>query len=144
MLLKTQQMQKALFSCIKKIYIKKQTGLSIIKYSILTVTIITIRDSVLWRLKAVTMRLVLESFKILVLASSFWYFLWRPAFILQKTSHCDGHKCNHLWRFWDSLKTVTKKTVIESFKSPSLSVFVTICDLVYFYTSLAYSTDLLI
>jgi hypothetical protein len=40
---------------------------------------------------------------------------------------------------------VTMKTVIESFKSPFLSgSFVTICDLDYFYTSLAYSTDLLI
>jgi hypothetical protein len=37
----------------------------------------------------------------------------------------------------DSLKTVTKKTVIESFKSPSLAgFFVTVCDRVYFYTSL--------
>jgi hypothetical protein len=45
----------------------------------------------------------------------------------------------------DSLKAVTEKTIIESFKSPSLAgVFVTICDLVYFYTSLAYSKDLLI
>jgi hypothetical protein len=37
------------------------------------------------------------------------------------------------------------KTVIESFKSPSLSgFFVTICGFVYFYTSLAYLADLLI
>jgi hypothetical protein len=174
------------------------------KYRNVTVTIVTICDSVLWRLKVVTMRLVLESFERLVLASSFWDFLWRPAFILQNPSHCDGHKCdhlwqfcdslkavtmrlvlesfkslvlagffwdflwlfftfwrsafilqkpshccghkcNHLWRFCDSLKTVTKKTVIESFKNPSLAgFFVTICDLVYFYTSLAYSTDVLI
>jgi hypothetical protein len=43
-------------------------------------------------------------------------------------------------------KTVTLWwSQIESFKSPSLAgVFVTICDFVYFYTSLAYSTDLLI
>jgi hypothetical protein len=35
--------------------------------------------------------------------------------------------------------------VLESFKSLSLAgFFVTICDFVYFYTSLAYSTDLLI
>jgi hypothetical protein len=33
------------------------------KYRIVTVTIVTIYDSVLWRLKAVTMRLVLENFK---------------------------------------------------------------------------------
>jgi hypothetical protein len=71
-----------------------------------------------------------------------FYFLRRSAFILQKPSHCDVHKCNHLWRFCDSLKAVTKKTVIESFKSPSLAgFFVIICDLVYFYTSLAYSTN---
>jgi hypothetical protein len=73
----------------------------------------------------VAMRLVLESFKSLDLASSFWDF-------------CDGQlfhyknqkpKCNHLWRFCDSLKAVTMKTVIESFKSPSLAgFFVTICD----------------
>jgi hypothetical protein len=56
------------------------------KYRIVTVTIVTICDSVLWRLKVVTMRLVLESFKSLVLASSFWGFLRRPAF-----------ECNHLW-----------------------------------------------
>jgi hypothetical protein len=44
----------------------------------------------------------------------------------------------------DSLKAVTMKTVTESFKSPSLAgFFVTICDLVYFYTSLAHSKDLL-
>jgi hypothetical protein len=43
------------------------------------------------------------------------------------------------------LKVVTMKMVIESFKSYSLSgFFVTIFDLVYFYTSLAYSKDLLI
>jgi hypothetical protein len=37
------------------------------------------------------------------------------------------------------------KNVIETFKSHILAgFFVTICDLVYFYTSLAYSTDLLI
>jgi hypothetical protein len=54
------------------------------KYHIVTVTVVAFCDSVLWRLKAVTMRLVLESFK-----------------------------------------------------SPSLfGFFVTICDLVYFYTSL--------
>jgi hypothetical protein len=40
------------------------------KYRIVTVTIIKICDSVLWRLKAVTMGMVLESFKSLVLASS--------------------------------------------------------------------------
>jgi hypothetical protein len=65
---------------------------------------------------------VLESFKSLVLAGFFWdflwfffyflwlffYFLWRPAFILQNPSHYDGDKCNHLWRFCDSLKAVTK------------------------------------
>jgi hypothetical protein len=50
------------------------------KYRIVTVTNVTICGSVLWRLKAVTIRLVLESFKSLVLASSFWDFLWRPAF----------------------------------------------------------------
>jgi hypothetical protein len=77
----------------------------------------------LWRLKVVTMRLVLESFKRLVLASSFWDFLWRPAFILQNPSHYDGHKCEHLWRICDSLKAVTMKTVKGSFKSPSLSGF---------------------
>jgi hypothetical protein len=38
----------------------------------ITVTIVTICNFVLWRLKAVTMRLVLESFKSLVL----WDFLW--------------------------------------------------------------------
>jgi hypothetical protein len=93
------------------------------KYRIVTVTIVTICDSVLWRIKAVTMRLVLESFKSLVLASSFWDFLWRPAFILQNSSHYDGHKCDHLWRFCDSLKAVTMTTVKESFKSPSLYGF---------------------
>jgi hypothetical protein len=36
------------------------------KYHIVMVTFVTICDSVLRRLKAVTMRLVLESFKILV------------------------------------------------------------------------------
>jgi hypothetical protein len=95
-------------------------------------------------------RLVLESFKSLVLAAFFWDFLWLffyflwlfytiwVSFILQKPAHYDGHKCNHLWWFCDSLKAVTKKAVIESFKSPSLaSFFVTIYDLVYFYTSLA-------
>jgi hypothetical protein len=75
----------------------------------------------------------------------FFYFLRRSAFILQKPSYCDGHKCDHLWRFCDSLKAVTMKTVIESFKSPSIpGFFVTICDFVYFYTSLPYSTDFLI
>jgi hypothetical protein len=93
------------------------------KYHHVTVTIVTICDSVLWRLKAMTMRLVLESFKRLVLASSFWDFLWRPAFMLQNPSHCDGYKCDHLWQFCDSLKAVTLKTVKESFKSPSLSGF---------------------
>jgi hypothetical protein len=53
----------------------------------------------------------------------FWDFLWRPAFILQNPSHYDSHKCDHLWRFCDSLKAVTMKTVKESFKSPSLSGF---------------------
>jgi hypothetical protein len=77
----------------------------------------------LWRLKAVTIRLVLESFKSLVLGSSFWDFLWRLAFILQNQSHCDGHKCDRLWRFCDSLTAVTMKTNKESFKSPSLSGF---------------------
>jgi hypothetical protein len=43
------------------------------------------------------------------------------------------------------LKAVTVKMVIKSFKIPSLAVFfVAICELIYFYTSLAYSTDLLI
>jgi hypothetical protein len=93
------------------------------KYRIVTVTTETICDSILWLLKAVTIRLVLENFKSLVLASSFWDFLWRPAFILQNLSHCDGHKCDYLWRFGDSLKVVTMKTVKENFKSPSLSGF---------------------
>jgi hypothetical protein len=83
-------------------------------------------STVLWRLIAVTMRLVLESFKSLVLASSFWDFLWRPAFILQNSSHCDGHKSDHLRRICDSLKAVTMKTVTERFKSPSLACF--FCD----------------
>jgi hypothetical protein len=52
------------------------------------------------------LEVVLESFKSLVLASSFWDILWRSAFILQNPSHCDGHKCDHLWRFCDSLKVV--------------------------------------
>jgi hypothetical protein len=86
------------------------------KYRIVTVTIVTICDSLLWRLKAVTMRLV-------YLVSSFWDFLWRPAFILQTPSHCDGHKCDDLWRNCDSLKAVTMKTIQESFKRPSLSGF---------------------
>jgi hypothetical protein len=74
----------------------------------------------------------------------FFYFLWRPVFILQNPSHYYGHKSIHLWRFFDSLKSVTKKTVIESFKSPALAVFfVTICDLVYFYTSLAWAMAVL-
>jgi hypothetical protein len=64
------------------------------KYRIVTVTIVTICDSVLWRLKEVTMRLVLESIKSLVLASSYWDFSWRPAFILQNPSHFDSHKCD--------------------------------------------------
>jgi hypothetical protein len=102
-------------------------------YRIVAVTIATICDSILWRLKTVTMRMVLESFKSLVLASSFWDVLWRPAFKFQKPSHCNGHKCNHLWRFCDSLKAVTMKTIKESFKSPSLSgFFVIICDFVFF------------
>jgi hypothetical protein len=65
----------------------------------------------------------LESFKSLILSSSFWDFLWRPAFILQNPSHCAGHKCDHLWRFCDSLKAVTMKTGKESFNCPSLSGF---------------------
>jgi hypothetical protein len=40
-------------------------------YRTVTVTIPTICDSVLWQLKPVKMRLVLENFKSLVLASSF-------------------------------------------------------------------------
>jgi hypothetical protein len=59
-----------------------------------------------------------------VLASSFWD--WRPAFILQSLSHCDGHNCDHLWRFCDSLKAVTMKTDKESCKSPSL--YLAFCD----------------
>jgi hypothetical protein len=107
------------------------------------------------RLKAVTMRLVLESFKSLVLAGFFWDFLWlfftfsdffllfeTVSFYIAKTSTLWR---SHLWRFCDSLKAVTKKMVIESFESPSWAgFFVTICNLVYFYTSLAYWTDLLI
>jgi hypothetical protein len=70
----------------------------------------------------------------------FFSFLRGSAFILQKPSYCEGHKCDHLWRY-----TVTMKTVVESFKSPSIpGFFVTICDFVYFYTSLPYSTDFLI
>jgi hypothetical protein len=62
---------------------------------------------------------------------------------VQKPSHCDGHKCDHLWRFRDSLNVVTMKTVKLSFISPSLAgFFVIICYLVYFYTSLTYSTNL--
>jgi hypothetical protein len=106
------------------------------KYHIVTVTIVTLCDSVWWRLKSVTMHLILKCFKSLVLASSFLDFLWRPAFILQNPSHCDGNKCDHFWQFCDSLKAVTKKTDIECFKSPSLAgFFVTICDLIYYYTS---------
>jgi hypothetical protein len=95
-------------------------------------------------LKAVIMRFVLESFKSLVWASSILTF-------------CDGRllhdKTVTLWRsqMWPFVtnlwlaKMVTIKTVKESFKHPFLSgFFVTLCGLVYFYTSLAYSTDLLI
>jgi hypothetical protein len=72
---------------------------------------------------------------------NFFFVFWDG--ISQKPSHCDGHKCYHLWRFCDSIKAVTMKTVIERFKSPSLAgFFVAICDLIYFYTSLAYSTHL--
>jgi hypothetical protein len=87
--------------------------------------------------------------------------------------HYDGHICDHLWLFFvktlgsfkslpkycivtvtivticDSvlwrLKAVTMNTVIESFKNPSLSGYLmTVCDFVYFYTSLPYSYNLLI
>jgi hypothetical protein len=55
--------------------LKKNPQKTFPKYRIVTVTILTIYDSVFCRLKAVTMWLVLESFKGLVLASSFWDFL---------------------------------------------------------------------
>jgi hypothetical protein len=63
----------------------------------------------LWRLKGVAVWLVFESFKSLVLVSSFWDFLWRPAQLL----YC---KIRHI-------VTVTMKTIKESFKITSLSGF---------------------
>jgi hypothetical protein len=63
--------------------------LHIPKYRNVTVTIVTICDSVLWRLKAVTMRLILESFKSQVLARSFWDF-------------CDGQLLYYTITLWRS------------------------------------------
>jgi hypothetical protein len=107
-----------------------------LKYRIVTVTIVTNYDSVLWRLKAVTMRLVLESFKYLVLTSSFWDFLWRPTLILLNPSYCDG---TILWLTKSGHNEDGYRKLQKSFFS---WLFVTISDFVYFYTSLAYSTDL--
>jgi hypothetical protein len=51
----------------------------------------------------------------------------------------NGQKCNQLGSFVTLLKAVTMKMVIESLKNPSLAgFFVTVCDLFYFYTSLAF------
>jgi hypothetical protein len=103
------------------------------KYRIVTVTIVTICDSVLWRLKTVTMRLVLKSFKNLVLASFFFTFFDDQLLFF---------KNRHNVTICDSLNAATMHTVIESFKSPSLAVF--FVTLFIFKLHLAYSTDLLI
>jgi hypothetical protein len=92
------------------------------KYRIVTVTIVTICDSVLWWQKTVKIWLVLESFKSLVLASSFFF------------AFCDGqllyYKNITLWKsqMWPFVTKDGQKVLY---------------DLVYFYTSLAYSIDLL-
>jgi hypothetical protein len=105
-------------------------------YRIVTITILTICDSVLWRLKTVTMRLVLENFKSLGIASSFFTFCDRQ--LITKTVTL---RRSEMWSFVTNLllaKSGHNEDGYKSFKSPSLAgFFVTICDLVYvyFYTS---------
>jgi hypothetical protein len=79
---------------------------------LVTVTILTISDLVLWRLQAVTMRLVLESFKSLVLASSFWDFLWLFLLFVNLFTFWDGQL---LYSKNRHSVTVTNVTIYDDF-----------------------------